>query len=400
VCESGSKSDRDCDMSDNYFKIVSAPITTGNIKVLSPNGGETLTTGEYYTIRWEGPDLSQVPGYQNLAWSIGWFRPNGNAGSIITIPVKPFSIPIIQFSYNWKVELPSWITLPVSDVKIRVSLVKNCLNPNLPCPEPASLISVPFDESDNYFTITGPSVTGKIQVLSPNGGEAWQRDSIQQIKWQDTLDPISTTQHYKIELLLVKLLCEGLSKCPQQEASVYVIADDVVRMSGPEVVFEWRVGMPVSMYGRLYQIPDGVYKIGVCRRSFTLICDYSDNTFEIRSPVTIKLISPNGGETLVKGTPYLIKWTGGYPIVTDPERSIALSLEKEDGTMVGWIQFGNPPEGTFYWDPAKVRSAIGFPYNIDVPDGRYKIRVSDYNHPKGAWEAFDLSDAPFTITSP
>jgi hypothetical protein len=171
-------------------------------------------------------------------------------------------------------------------------------------------------------------------------------------------------------------------------------------MSGPEVVFEWRVGMPASMYGRLYQIPDGVYKIGVCRRSFTLICDYSDNTFEIRSPVTIKLISPNGGETLVKGTPYLIKWTGGYPIVTDPERSIALSLEKEDGTMVGWIQFGNPPEGTFYWDPAKVRSAIGFPYNIDVPDGRYKIRVSDYNHPKGAWEAFDLSDAPFTITSP
>jgi hypothetical protein len=172
VCESGTNN---CDMSDNYFKIVSRPVLTGSIKVLSPNGGETLIAGQYYTIRWAGPKKLQLPGYKNLAWAIGWFRPNGNAGSIATVPVN-------QFSYNWKVELSSWITLPVSDVKVRIVLVKNCLS--LPCPEPSSIIPETFDESDDYFTIIPATVTpSSIKVISPNGGEVWQQGTTQTIRW-------------------------------------------------------------------------------------------------------------------------------------------------------------------------------------------------------------------------
>ena len=75
-------------------------------------------------------------------------------------------------------------------------------------------------------------------------------------------------------------------------------------------------------------------------------------------------------------------------------------LVKEDGTtQVGWIQFGNSPSGSYSWDPAKVRSAIGYPYNVDVPDGKYKIRAIDYNDPRGTAVAYDLSDAPFSIVA-
>ena len=235
-----------------------------------------------------------MPGYQNLAWSIGWFRPNGNAGSVVSVPVT-------QFSYNWKVELPSWITLPVSDVKIRVSLVKNCLNSNLPCPEPASLISVPFDESDNYFTITGPSVTGQIQVLSPNGGEEWQRGTTQLIKWKDNrqfIQPTTTTPtiYYNIRLVPRGPKCrvspEGRVDCPLVHLFTYVIDEKVPRQPGQEIVYKWEVGK--VKYN--IEVAYGEYRVEVCE-SGTNNCDISDDYFKIVSgsvPGVIQVISPNG----------------------------------------------------------------------------------------------------------
>jgi len=75
-------------------------------------------------------------------------------------------------------------------------------------------------------------------------------------------------------------------------------------------------------------------------------------------------------------------------------------LVKDDGTtQVGWISFGNPPSGSYAWDPAKVQSALGFPYNVNVPDGTYKVRAIDYNDPRGTAVGYDLSDTPFTIAS-
>lgn len=96
----------------------------------------------------------------------------------------------------------------------------------------------------------------------------------------------------------------------------------------------------------------------------------------------IDITSPTKGAVLVKGQPFTISWSGGYPTVEDPRYSVALELVREDETQVGWIQFGNQPSGSYSWDPSKVRSAFGQPYNRDVPDGKYKIRVTDYNEPR------------------
>jgi len=123
------------------------------------------------------------------------------------------------------------------------------------------------------------------------------------------------------------------------------------------------------------------------------------------SAATISVTSPNGGENLIKGTPYTIQWTGGYSTITDPLRSVALMLTKEDGvTQVGWIHWGNSPSGSYSWDPVEVRSAmaaigIGASYQVNVPDGKYKIRAIDYNDPRGTAVAFDTSDAPFSIVA-
>ena len=115
----------------------------------------------------------------------------------------------------------------------------------------------------------------------------------------------------------------------------------------------------------------------------------------------VQVIYPNGGEELVKGKNYEIKWTGGHSDQTDPgERGIALKLVKaKDNTQVGWINFGGPAKGSYNWDPSKVMSSIYHGYNTDVPDGEYKIQALDYNHPDGEYQASDYSDKSFKIIS-
>lgn len=121
----------------------------------------------------------------------------------------------------------------------------------------------------------------------------------------------------------------------------------------------------------------------------------------VPSSSTMTVLSPNGGETLVKGKPVAISWAGGYSKILD-QNGVALQLQRSDGNQFGWISFGNAPSGSFTWDPSKVMSARGFPYNVDVPDGKYRIYAIDYN--SSNWQGpgvnnTDQSDGMFTITS-
>jgi hypothetical protein len=114
----------------------------------------------------------------------------------------------------------------------------------------------------------------------------------------------------------------------------------------------------------------------------------------------VKLISPNGGETLTKGQSYTISWTNGYTLISDATRGVSLMLVKEDGvTQVGWINFGGSPTGSYSWNPAKMSSSIYYTNNQEVPDGTYKIRAIDYNDPWETGTGYDLSDSIFTIKS-
>lgn len=113
------------------------------------------------------------------------------------------------------------------------------------------------------------------------------------------------------------------------------------------------------------------------------------------SPITI--IEPNQPETIFRGTLKKITWKGGYPNITDPPRSVALMVQKIDGTQVGWISFGNPPEGSYVWDTKRLSSSINSDFTFPTAVGNYQIRAIDYNHPAGTGISYALSKI-LTIT--
>lgn len=121
----------------------------GYLTVTHPNGDEVAVQGQPFSIEWAIPDITKVPGHQNLGWMISWIRANGNSGAITTS-----TLPVTKsYYYIWQVDLPSYISLPVDDIKIRVALVKNCRDSRYPCPEPSSILKNPYDDSDNFFRI-------------------------------------------------------------------------------------------------------------------------------------------------------------------------------------------------------------------------------------------------------
>lgn len=142
--------------------------------------------------------------------------------------------------------------------------------------------------------------------------------------------------------------------------------------------------------------PGCTYSGGDCLSCGRLIC----NTTPTPGIRKFRINFPNNGEVFIQGKQFPIRWEGGYPTVTDPSRGVALKLTRDDGiTQVGWISFGNPTSGEYLWDPAKVRSAIGFGYNVDVMPGSYKIRAIDYNDPLGTEQAYDATDMSLRIVS-
>ncbi len=130
--------------SANQFTILSAPTLT----VLAPNGGESLTSGSPYTIRWNATSIVAV----KIEFS------NNGGGSWVTVADSTPSTGL----YVW--------TVPVensNNCKIRISNRST---------------GVPSDVSDNVFSISSQAVQ-TVKVTSPNGGETWTAGTSQNITW-------------------------------------------------------------------------------------------------------------------------------------------------------------------------------------------------------------------------
>lgn len=145
------------DDSDQFFSIVPAP----DIKVVSPNGGETVQSGTNYEIRWTSENVENV----KIEYTI-----NGGAVWNTIISTTP------SFgSYVWT-NVPSTNSL---QCRIRVSDAHN---------------GTPFDISDQNFQITN-LVVQSIKIISPNGGEDWEAGTKQNITWNS-----SAVNKVKVEL--------------------------------------------------------------------------------------------------------------------------------------------------------------------------------------------------------
>jgi len=137
--------DNAVDYSDGTFTIGGE---VAEINITAPNGGEILTGGNIYTIRWESSitfDKVDIEYYNGSQWVV--IKNNTEDDG----------------EYAW--------TVPdISTTKARLWIKGWSDNGN------------PVDYTDNNFTII-PAPSGTLTVTSPNGGEVWAKGSTENITW-------------------------------------------------------------------------------------------------------------------------------------------------------------------------------------------------------------------------
>ncbi len=214
---------------------------------------------------------------------------------------------------------------------------------------------------------TQPSIT----VNSPNGGESWQKRTVQAISW--TLPPSDTTE---IRLLAyIDPDCEsGLKQCDSRTPITYIITKYVSPIiTNGRLAYEWSVGEVLdtgSLTGiQRYFVPDGLYKVQACYWNQSgKDCDSSNSYFKIYSGTTqpsITVVSPSGGETYNVGGSIPVTWkSANLPVVP-----LSISLRNQSTGQVyvvasGILNDGNETVPTTY-----------LPSLSPVPVGAYFLQI-------------------------
>ena len=155
----------------------------------------------------------------------------------------------------------------------------------------------------------------KIAVVSPNGGENWERGKVNAISWNHTGD---SGTYVKIELLKAGVLNR-------------VIAASTLN----DGLHPWPI--------LATQAPGTDYKVRITSTSNASYTDTSDNNFTIPTP-NITVITPNGGETWRRGTTQTIKWNS----TGSPGTYVKIELLK-GGFSNKVIIASTPNDGTHPW---------------------------------------------------
>ncbi len=189
-----------------------------SLVVVSPNGGENWLRGTDHTIRWTSS------GNRRSNVKIELYK----AGTLSrTISVSSSN----DGTKNWKI--PSTQALG-TDYKVKITNLSNMAD---------------YDFSDANFTISSPSIT----LISPNGGNNWERRHTYTISWNHIGDIGSRV---KIELFRGNKLSRTISSSTSNDGS-----------------YRWAV--PSS------QMLDNNYRIKVTSRSHSEYYDWSDGYFTI-----------------------------------------------------------------------------------------------------------------------
>ncbi|HOY84028.1 MAG TPA: Ser-Thr-rich GPI-anchored membrane family protein [Candidatus Syntrophosphaera sp.] len=314
--------DNNVTMAPPVFTIVQ---NTPQLTVIAPNGGESWQQNNAYVIQWT---FSMLTG--NV--KIDLIRGTSSA----TVLAISASTNVDAGSYNWTI--PTSLT-PADNYKIRITSLSD--------------LSV-YDTSNNYFTINPPP---SINVLSPNGGEAWLNGSTYAIAWSY----LTLTGNVKIELL------QGPGTTPLAT----IISSTPVNTG----IFNWTIPYAIE--------PGANYRVKVTSLVNSSVSDISDNYFSIDTPPSIMVTAPNGGETWVMDSSYNITWTA-----VNLTGNVKIELTQGTGSTPVHTISSSTPAGTesYNWSiPNSLASATN-----------YKIKISSLSVPT----VNDLSDNYFSISSP
>ena len=293
---------------------------TVTITVISPNGGETLIQGAM----------------ANITWST-----TGNVGANVEIVVRKGGASKIIASSTPNDGVFEWMvptTFPIGkNFSIEISSVDY----------PAIV-----DQSDKFFSVeSAPSAGGTITVISPNGGESLLSGSIVPITWSST-GVIGDS----VDIVLRR----GTS------------TTNITTSTTNDGVLDWTV--PFYMEG-------SGYTVEITSINDPGIVDTSDSDFSILDLPpgngTIAVISPNGGDTYLKGSTITIAWsaTGGVGdsvtiTLYKGNRSVAIVTSTPNDGSYDWTIPTNLPNSSNYVVEIKSASAPGI---LDVGDGTFTL---------------------------
>jgi len=417
------------DKSKSVFTIASPQ----EIRVLSPNGGESWPGNSNQTITWYSSQVSSV--------KIEYTLDNGNSWTTITN--STFSTGI----YQWN-PIPN---TPSTNARIRISDATD---------------GFPSVASDSVFTI---SPQPALKIIAPDGGENWMSGSSQTIRWNSLgkMKPGTGAQIHKLfkgapyfteataNIKIEYTVDNGANwatvisstpnngsyvwnPIPSQNSSLcrvrlsdadagipYVISDSAfviynniprqiviktpnggeVWQAGTTQVINWIstgvtavnidyttnngidwlpivANIPSTGYYSWTQIPNNPSnncKVRITDAVNGFPVSTSTSTFTIAPPPNITVTSPNGGETIQSGSSYNITWT------STNVANVKIEFTTNNGANWNLIIATTPSIGSYAWQ--------GIP-SINSSLCRIKISSAD-----GSGQPFDISDNNFTITN-
>ncbi len=302
------------DVSDTPFSIWN----TG-IKVLTPNGGETWEAGTQHQLRYFLADTSRTLLLIHLYYSydngVNWVNYGGDI----------WNLPGIQ-TMDWFVP-----NIPCTTVKYKITMGELS------------------DTSDNFFTITPPSLP-LITITAPNGGETLTPGSQVDITWSHRL-------HEDCGVLALSYSTNNGTSWTQISTSVQLY----------DTHYLWTVPN--------VQSENCLIKLEINQSCLNYL-DVSDAVFTITNNPFISLTYPNGGETL-----YASSWRN-------------ITWNTYNGAVVSRIEL-TTDGGTNWTNILESTSPIVSPCSWCVdntPSSNCKIRLSNTYR-----TVIDVSDSPFTI---
>lgn len=217
----------------------------GTVTVIAPNGGETITRGDQFEITWSD-DVSEdvkIELYQNGIYNSDIISATPSDGSFM------WNLGIERFGSNFQVKISSSVMPALHN-----------------------------DTSDGSFSIERE--IGVINILTPAGGELFERGSKPVISWEDNI-----FEEVKIELY--------------QNDLYYSTIVDTTESDGS---YEWSI--PVDLYG--------TFKIKITSVIWDITYGISENTFEVKKG-SISISSPQVGDALEMFEEKPIVWTDDFP---------------------------------------------------------------------------------------
>lgn len=265
----------------------------------------------------------------------------------------------LGFGYQNNIDGPSqmvarefWDAYFAEDMKYVSALNQDSHEDNLPNVGSALIQWSIYETNilgDPATKIRGKIVPAFITVTAPNGGEKWEQGRAFEITWNDNI-----TENVKIEVIKGTAVQQELAASEPSDGS-----------------FTWNIAS---------DFPLGAdYKIRVTSTTSGALVDESFDFFAVEAQSNLSVMTPNGGETVTKGSQYELKWSDNL------SGNVNIDLYKDDAFSRP-IVMGTESDGSYMWTVS----------DLIAKGSGYKIRVTSVDK---EW-LFDESDAVFSFDNP